>query len=797
MEILKRIFKILLLGLLFCKSHTSEAQIKEFIEIKNILKDELKRADIKILESEIALTKIDKGDLHKYDLNDKPIDAFYIKSNDRLIDIKSESIAGLRNGAYWYLQQLGFRYYFPGENWTYIPDIKTPFWEVEKTISPSFLHRRIWYAYGTGSKQADQDYKKWFQANMLGGEGVNTGHSYDGIVSRNKSVFLNHPEYFAQKVSKGTIPRQPKFDVSNEALVQLVIKDAFSQIEASLKRTGVLPAMISMDPSDGGGFATNAAALKIGSPSEQVFYLANRVAIEVKKKYNGVKIGLYAYNFHANPPLLKLESNIVVLIATTMSQSKFRLNELIGLWQKKGVSLGIRDYLGVIAWDWDMPGKPNGAKISYVNKIKEFYAAGSKYYSAETNNGWISRGLGHYIAASLLMNINSDINQLEHEFYVNMFGKANQHMKKMFSAWLTSETIPLDGQLYDWFNLIKDAETIEQDKKIKRRFLDIKKYLHFVVLYKKWRMSNAEKELIALLNYCHRIIDKNIVASYALTRRIAITSKINGKLIQPNNPTEIWKTNSTTLTNEEVEANFDAAFKGLNKNERNTLTTMPEHFSIKLFDTGSKTKKLSSSSAITAKVQLRGIHRVIINVPTDNKNIAIFLKNGLIKSGNYKSLIVKVYKYVSDIVLNNENILFEEVVDARSEKTILLNTLEPGNYIVQIDDAKSGFTLGFTNNIAFGILVGNNNKIFTLIRSQLYFNVDENISLFKVNNKGVVTLISPTGRIINLQKKTGITDIQVLKNEIGLWQIKDQRGELSISGILPLVSTEQTLLSIP
>ena len=173
-----------------------------------------------------------------------------------------------------------------------------------------------------------------------------------------------------------------------------MIQDAFNQIENRLEKTGALPSMLSMDPSDGGGFSTSPASLKIGGPSEQAFYLANRVASAVRKKYPSIKIGLYAYNLHAAPPKFALEPNIVVLVATAMNQSAYRTDELVELWKQKGAQVGIRDYFGVMAWDWDMPGQPKGSRLAYINQLKDYYKNGIRYYSAETNIGWISRGLG-------------------------------------------------------------------------------------------------------------------------------------------------------------------------------------------------------------------------------------------------------------------------------------------------------------------------------------------------------------------------------------------------------------------
>ena len=302
----KNLKQIWIVAGLILFSFISYAQEEEINEIASTLQNELKKTGIALERSAIHLFRLTQADLKKYDLGNKPADAFYIKTNSQSIDIRSQSVAGLRNGIYWYLQRLGFRFYFPGETWQYIPQHEAVFKTLERTVTPSYSHRRIWYAYGTGSEKADKEYRKWADANLLGGDEVNTGHSYDALVNRNKNVFLQHPEYFAQKVEKGKIPPNPKFEPGNEQLVQLLINDAFTQIETRKKKIGQPPGMISMDPSDGGGFSTSASALKIGGPSEQTFYLANRVAKAIRDKYPAIKVGLYAYNLHAAPPKFEL-----------------------------------------------------------------------------------------------------------------------------------------------------------------------------------------------------------------------------------------------------------------------------------------------------------------------------------------------------------------------------------------------------------------------------------------------------------------------------------------------------------
>lgn len=788
MKNLRQVWILLLFVLLHLVGDTQ--QENKTGAIAAILKGELKKANLLVESSNIQLVQLTAMDAKKYELDEKPADAFYIKTTSQLINIRSRSIEGLRNGVYWYLQYLGFRYYFPGEAWQYTPHLKNAFRQVEKTISPSFTHRRIWYAYGTGSKQADADYKEWFNANLLGGEDVNAGHSYDGIVNRNKDVFLQHPEYFAQKVAAGKTPPDPKFEISNEGLVQLVIKDAFEQIEATLKKTGQPPTMISMDPSDGGGFSKSAASLKTGGPSEQTFYLANQVAKAARVKYPAIKIGLYAYNLHAAPPRFELEPNIVVLVATAMNQSAYRTDELINLWKKNGVQVGIRDYYGVMAWDWDMPGQVNGGKLAYVKKLKEYYNTGIRFFSAETNIGWISRGLGQYIAAQLLWDVKADPESIKAEFFKNMFSQSASEIEQLFQLWQSyKQAIPLDGDLHQWIELLESASKRESDKKVQQRITHIKQYLHYVYLFKKWRQKNTDDNLVQLLNFAYRIQDAGIVASYPLFRRLA-NSAVDGKAnMRFNDPKAIWKQNNTAVSQEETERFFYTDRNSLNRSEKIEVAIFPDKFKQKK---ETDNKVLSENLKSSKVVRLRGGHKIVFNLKKGNASIN--LSTGLIKAYQYKTLRLVVYPYNNKLQTDGlPPVLTETIQPKQPLKTISLSSLEPGTYIAIIDDTKNGFTMSFTGDVSYAIVASSQNKIWTFSRNNLVFEV-EGIKEFKVKNDGVMTLHSPTARVIDLQKQKGIITIQVQKGEEGIWKLQRQSGTFYLQGVLPFVNSDSDFL---
>src|SRR5690606_35169632 len=106
-----------------------------------------------------------------------------------------------------------------------------------------------------------------------------TGHAYGGIMSARKAEFAAHPEY------KGLINgerKSSKFCISNPGLRQIVADYALEYFEKRPEAT-----MISMDPTDGGGWCECEQCAKIGngSPSDRAVFLANTVAEAINQKF--------------------------------------------------------------------------------------------------------------------------------------------------------------------------------------------------------------------------------------------------------------------------------------------------------------------------------------------------------------------------------------------------------------------------------------------------------------------------------------------------------------------------------
>jgi hypothetical protein len=191
-------------------------------------------------------------------------------------------------------------------------------------------------------------------------------------------------------------------------------------------------------------------------------------------------------------------------------------------------------------------------------------------------------------------------------------------------------------------------------------------------------------------------------------------------------------------------------------------------------------------------VRLRGGHKIVFQL--SGNDAAINLSAGLIKAKEFKTLRLKIYPYNGSLQTENrEPVLQESIMPKQPVRSVSLQSLKEGAYIAVIDDARNGFIVSFTGAVAYGVVADGQNRIWTTGRNNLVFAVD-GIKEFSINNEGAVTLRSPTGRTIDLQKKKGALTIKVERGEEGVWALQKQSGILSLQGIVPLVSSEEKFL---
>ncbi|QDU98290.1 DUF4838 domain-containing protein [Lignipirellula cremea] len=514
-------------------------------------------------------------------LNEKAYEAFALVTQADRLFVLGVSEAAVQNGVAELLRRWGFRYYAPSPRWRAIPPRKSLAADLRLAGQPALLARGIWYAYGNPGELAPlmDNYREWAMANRLTVRNLmTTGHAYGNIIGRNPEAFEQHPEYYAllptgERDNQRSILAR-KFCYSNPGLIDLVVQDRLKLLESNQAQN---PAqfMVSIDPSDGQGTCECEQCRKLGTTTDRVFHLANETAKGLKAKHPEAWVGLYAYSSHRLPPTINVEPNVYVQVAMGFNRTEYSLPELVSAWGEKVGAVGLREYYGVEAWDWGLPGRMRGSKVDYHRQWIPYYAKRKlNAINAETNGNWGGQTLGLYVASQLMWNPEADVDALVEEFFVDCFDDVQEPMRRLYQRF--DEAPPLrSAALTPMFHDVREAYEKTQNEDVRRRLIDLMSYLTYVSKYRDFDLASGRdpahgdtyyNALEPLMNYAWRTRGRDMVHYYALARRLcnglAIADKrldfyMNNKEAEP-----VWR-QGEAYTDEEIIALFQQTLTAL------------------------------------------------------------------------------------------------------------------------------------------------------------------------------------------------------------------------------------------
>lgn len=722
-----------------------------------------------------------------------------VRSLGNAVVIIGNSQMAVQHGVFVYLEKLGFRFYFTHPDWHIIPVIANLYPPVNYRGQPAFGHRRIWYGYGAGSKIADADYNFWIKANRLGGSvNANFGHAYDDIVIFNPEEFKKHPEWLYPPPPRGTlVTSNPKFDMTNEELIQFLIQDIYKRIEKSRREKTADYKMITMGPSDGNGTCNSPACQKLGTMTDRVYYLVNRIASAVRKKYPDTWIGSLAYTEYIEPPTHKTEPNVYVSITTAFNPSKYSVEDLVGKWSRKTGMVGIYDYFALFAWDQDVPGQSLTSAIpKMVNNIRKYYKAGAKGYEGESSIGWVCKGLGHFLAAKLMWDVNTDVEAYTKEFFELCFAKAASPMKKMWQEWETyAFPQPREGDLARWIDWTKEAAAAETDIAVQKRLFQVKAYLHYLYLLRNYRFSKSEADLFELLSFGYRMLDYGCIAGYPAFFELGHLSNIPGMSGYDANAK--WRSNKSSVTAAEI--------NNLLNNDRSKLKGPAP---VQVFATARTFKKVPGLEKYTGPVYdgsqannaLWYQGEWLIQVNKKGAGNFIELSGGYVTGdAGDKPIRIKIYPYTengdfSDVL----PLLSYDYKNRYKYDTIKLDKLGPGYYSVIVDDPVKIYLIRFSKPLNYSMVIRTTRQLRATWGNNFLFYVPAGVKNFNLIKKISVKLLSPAGRIIDLDnKKEEEVLINVKPGEEGLWKITFFSGDVYLEGVPPYLGVNASQMLVP
>jgi len=736
---------------------------------------------------------------------------YSIRSNADGLTLSGTTELALQHAVWDLLFRLGYRQYFPGENWEIIPKLDTIEIAINATESPDYNSRRIWYGFGfwDHNKSAWED---WVRKNrMEGGFELNTGHAYSRLIRSQQEAFDAHPEYYALVDNQRKIQGHAKLCISNPGVLDAAVAYAFDFFEENPDADSV-----SVDPSDGGNWCECQDCATLGPPNDRALILANAVAKAVTDKLGPDRfVGMYAYGYHSLPPSIQVHPNVIISAATGFIKGGLKIEDVVAGWSGKGATIGIREYYSVHTWDRDLPGASRGSNLEYLSEtIPRFHQMGARFLSAESSDNWGCNGLGYFFASRALW----DLNEVDRrdaivaDFLENCFGPASEPMGKFFSlieGSNKSARFVFDDVLARMFRHLSEARKLAgSDESIQRRINDLILYARYAEMFDHYRNGKGEERQAAyeaLIRHAYRMRDSFMIHTYALWRDLANRDKTvsypenaHWKIPETKNP---WKS-SELFNRGEIDQMLD---DGIANHELVELDFEPREFSDENLVPAKSIFDLPDVPAVNAE-RGRGLRSWFTVVDEAPAEIELIITGGLIEHyrdrGNVK---VELWKLGGASQTGERETLMDENSSAPPDgmpHTIRLMAKESGTYRIDLNDGNDLTAVSWPAGqlMSWKMSLDDHPQAMTG-RWHLYFYVPkgtERIGIYSAAGGG--TLVDPNGKqALDLKTDGGeFLSVVVPENmDASLWKFHHVGGKVCLLNVPPFLARSADELVLP
>ncbi len=703
------------------------------------------------------------------------------------------------------LYQLGYRYYFPSDNWEIIPRKKDLSIAVDRLEKPDFFNR----SGPRGGMRINlqpwlQDkWAKWRLRNRTAESfKLNTGHSYIGIIRRNQKEFDQHPEYLALRDGERG---GWKFCISNPQLRALVVRDAIAQFKADPARDSV-----SLDPSDGGGWCECESCADMGSVSDRVVILANQAAKAVNALGLGDKyIGIYAYSDYSPPPTVNVHPKVIPSMATAFIKGDQTFESMLEGWSRKTGMIGIREYYGLPVWHQSMPGSGKASRpLPLAQTIREQHAAGARFMNAESDNAWGACGLGYYLASRLLWDVYTPVRPTIDDFLHNSFGPAEKPMREFYD-FISSGPLHSDHMIGTMYRKLSAARELADDPAIRRRIDDLVLYTRYAELY---RQASDQKGFDRVVNFLWRsrtssMADAIGMFSY-LNRNARKSNTVTWIPGQPESrsqpPERLRKRGDEPFTEKEIRVFVEEGIRN-----HNVLDFSPLGFSDDLVPTQSvlqlpevpslgKTFFGGSEGSTITRGELHN-YTWIDNPP---REIRLKVMTGVIYNNRGPATIDFAWRGALDVEKVDFHVLHTvEVPEDKKWHEVRFIAKREGLYRITWRERMTGTRVQWPADLPRTVLTSEGSPKQVSGRHSWYFYVPKGTKVIGAYDRsGAGALFNADGKQVVDFKTTpdDFISIKVPENQSGrLWSIRALGGRFRLLNVPPYGSAVETHLLLP
>ena len=398
-------------------------------------------------------------------------DGFRCKALGKAVLIVGESPAGVRNGAYAFLEGLGCGWYAPGEVGEVIPSRPSIVVadELDRCEVSDSVHRRFWYG---GKHRKGEATDTWLRRNKAELSIGSWRHAWAGLVPAQK-YFKEHPEYFS--LNKGVRTRR-QLCTTNEGTIRVAAEALMRQMAVGKAR--VYPA----GPNDGGGLCQCPQCAKLDTPNyleptsgkpdctDRIFQFANDLARITSRKFPGRDLGILIYSDYSRVPrkIGRIHPNVFPMFAP-IRRCRFHGPGTPGcplglLWQAEIRGWArITGKLGFYIYNYNLADSLVPlSKISFYKRLAaEVHKADIKQLAwvFETIDSWSMHAPHLYLSARLSwdssLDIDAEMDRYFKGFYAEAAGPMRRYWLRIDSAYENATTHT--GSQYGLHHIWTDA----------------------------------------------------------------------------------------------------------------------------------------------------------------------------------------------------------------------------------------------------------------------------------------------------------------------------------------------------
>jgi len=350
------------------------------------------------------------------------------------VSVRGLSAEGTLFGVYELLEQLGVRWFMPGEFGRVVPKRRTVELAVQRTVQvPSFKSRHL----QTVGGQCGKHKWKWYRRVRLGGVAFPGCHG----IRIGKADVATEPELFALVDGKRN---RRQLCLSNPE----VLRRAIETTKEHFRKHPDSP-WVGMGPGDGGGFCEcpRCKALDAGdydplynhvSVTDRYVGFFNRVLAGISDEFPDKRVCFYAYHAYIRPPVkVKPDRRIVPAFApigycrvhgmgNPVCPERDYLRGLYAAWTKLVPEVYERGYYFNLA----CPGFPFNKIHAIRDEVRLCKELGIAGWRVETMPHWGSMTPSIYLAAKLFWHAEADVDALKADFARAFFGPASAPMAR-------------------------------------------------------------------------------------------------------------------------------------------------------------------------------------------------------------------------------------------------------------------------------------------------------------------------------------------------------------------------------